>query len=97
MNYPATLSDDLKYLAKHYEWSSEDKIEIRAAFTGSPEMVLFFTVLAAAHRAGYSQCAGNGFMRLKDWCLANGLDDPYNEYFDLKALDALVAEQRVPA
>ena len=94
MNYPITLSDDLKYLAAYYQWSPEDKVEIRSAFTGSPEMVRFFTVLAAAHRAGYTQCAGNGFIRLNDWCKENGLDDPYDLCFDLKALDALAVLPR---
>lgn len=94
MDYPATLSGDLKFLAGYYQWSAEDKVEIRAAFTGSPEMVRFFTVLAAAHRAGYTQCAGNGFIRLNDWCQANGLDDPYDPCFDLQALDALAVLSR---
>lgn len=89
MKYPITLSDDLKYLAAYYQWDDEDKKEVRAAFTGSHEMVRYFTVLAAAHRAGYRQDAGNGFIRLRDWCLSHGLDDPYAEAFDLKSLQEL--------
>lgn len=92
MNYPASLSDDLKYLAAYYEWSDEDKKEVRAAFTDCMPMVRYFTVLAAAHRAGYTQDAGNGFVRLRDWCLARGLDDPYGEHFDPAALDALAVQ-----
>jgi hypothetical protein len=89
--------DDLKYLAARYEWNAEDKDDVRAAIKDCQPMVRYFTVLAAAHRAGYSQDAGNGFVRLKDWCLAQGLDDPYNADFDPAALDALHVEQRAPA
>jgi hypothetical protein len=95
LNYPATLSDDLKYLSTYYEWNVEDKKEVRAAFTGSPEMVRFFTILAAAHRAGYSQHAGNGFVRLGEWCIQNNLGDPYGPDFDPAELHARAVEQRV--
>lgn len=88
MKYPTNFVDDLKYLAAYYKWSDEDKKEIRASFTGSPEMVNFYTVLAAAHRAGYSQHAGNGFIRLQAWCIENGYGDPFGPAFDVKALDA---------
>ena len=94
MKYPATLSDDLRYLAVYYQWNDEDKKGVRAAFTNCPPMVRYFTVLAAAHRAGYSQDAGNGFVRLRDWCLAQGFDDPYGEDFDPAALDAMAVEPR---
>jgi hypothetical protein len=87
MKYPVTFSDDLKYLAAYYGWNAEDKKEVRAAFTDSEPMVRYLTILAAAHRAGYSQGAGNGFQRLKDWCLERGLPDPYGTEFDIAALD----------
>lgn len=87
MKYPASFIDDLKYLASYYEWNEEDKKEIKASFLNCPPMVKYYTVLAAAHRAGYSQDAANGFVRLKDWCLAQGLDDPYGESFDAEQLD----------
>lgn len=89
MKYPKTFSDDLKYLAAFYEWNDEDKKEIRAAFTDCEEMVRYFTILASAHRAGYKQGAGNGFQRLKDWCLQNGLPDPYWAGFDVSDLDKM--------
>jgi hypothetical protein len=94
MLYPASLSADLQYLAKRYEWSAEDKAEVRIAFTDCPEMVNFFTVLAAAHRAGYEQCAANGYIRLQAWCLEHHLGDPFAPGFDLAALDAMAVEQR---
>jgi hypothetical protein len=94
LKYPATLSDDLKQLAAYYQWNDEDKKEVRAAFTDCEPMVRYFTVLAAAHRAGYKQDAGNGFVRLRDWCRARGLDDPYGDDFDPAALDALAVQER---
>lgn len=97
MKYPITFSDDLKYLATYYAWSTEDKAEVRAAFTDCEPMVRYFTILAAAHRAGYSQDAGNGFVRLRDWCLARGLDDPYNHDFDPSALDLIKFQERSAA
>ena len=94
MLYPASLSADLQYLAKHYEWDAEDKAEVRAAFTDNPEMVRFFTVLAAAHRAGYEQCAANGYIRLRAWCFEKGLGDPFSQGFDLASLDTIEAVPR---
>lgn len=89
MKYPARLSDDLKYLSAWYGWNAEDKADVRKGFTGSEEMVNFFMALAAAHRAGYEQCAGNGFIRLEQWCAENGLGNPFIGEFDLPALDAM--------
>ena len=94
MLYPASLSADLQYLAKLYEWNAEDKAEVRTAFTDCPEMVNFFTVLAAAHRAGYEQCAANGYIRLQTWCMQQDLGDPFAPGFDLAALDAMAAEPK---
>jgi len=67
---------------------------VRAAFTDSPEMAHFFTVLAAAHRAGYEQCAANGFVRLQQWCMEQGLGNPFGSGFDLAALDAMAMQPR---
>lgn len=94
MLYPANLSADLQYLSAHYHWSVEDKAEVRAAFTDCPEMVRFFIVLAAAHRAGYEQCAANGFIRLQARCAEKHLGDPFGPTFDLATLDAMAVEPR---
>ena len=94
MQYPARLSDDLKYLSAYYKWTDEDKKEVRIAFTGSPEMVRYFITLASAHRAGYIQGAANGHQRLKDWCIERGLDDPYLPCFDVKELDFMAVQDR---
>ncbi len=91
MRYPATFSDDLKYLAEFYQWDQSDKAEIRTAFTDCEPMVRFLTLLAAAHRKGYKQHAGNGFQRLEMWCLEKGIENPFGPEFDVKALDWIEA------
>lgn len=89
MKYPTTFSQDMKELAAFYEWTDADKKEVRAAFTDCEPMVRYFTVLAAAHRAGYKQHAGNGFIRLQAWCIDIGIGDPFGPEFDVAALDAI--------
>lgn len=84
--------DDMRYLRSFYQWNDDDVKEVKAAIKGSEEMVHYFTVLASAHRAGYSQHAGNGFQRLQSWCVAQGLPDPFGPGFDVAALDALQVE-----
>ena len=96
MNYPTTFSKDMQELAKFYGWNDDDKKEVRAAFTDCEPMVRYFTILAAAHRAGYEQHAGNGFIRLQNWCAENGLEDPFSVEFDPAALDA-IANPKVAA
>ena len=87
MKYPITFAQDLKELTAWYQWNDDDKKEIRAAFTNCEPMVKYFTVLAAAHRAGYSQGASNGYIRLQAWCLEKGVGDPFTSDFDLNKLD----------
>lgn len=94
MKYPARLSDDLKYLSEFYKWTDEDKKEVRAAFTNCEPMVKYFIALAAAHRAGYVQCAGNGHIRLREWCIEKGIEDPYSEHFDPRELDLMAAQNK---
>lgn len=86
--------EDMRYLRAFYQWNDEDVKEVKAAIKGCDEMVHYFTVLAAAHRAGYSQHAGNGFQRLQSWCAHMGLPDPFGPEFDVAALDALAVEPR---
>lgn len=94
MKYPEKLSNDLKYLAEVYQWTPDDKVEVRAAFTDCEEMVKYFMTLAAAHRAGYKQGAANGHIRLKDWCKEKGLDNPYSLSFDPTKLDLMASQER---
>lgn len=83
----------MKQLAAFYKWNAEDKADVRKAFTDCEPVVRYFTILAAAHRAGYSQHAGNGFIRLQTWCIDVGLPDPFGPEFDVAALDAIAIEQ----
>lgn len=89
MKYPANFAQDMRELSAFYGWNEDDKKEVRAAFTDCEPMVRYFTVLAAAHRAGYKQHAGNGFQRLQAWCAEKGLPDPFGPEFDVAALDAI--------
>lgn len=91
MKYPASFSEDLKQLSAFYEWTPAEKIEIRKWFTDCEQTVHFLTVLASAHRAGYRQCAANGFIRLQAWCIDIGIGDPFGFSFDVAALDAYSA------
>jgi hypothetical protein len=97
LKYPPTFSTDLQELSARYDWNAEDKAEFRKAFTDCQPMVHFLTVLAAAHRAGYEQCASNGFVRLETWCIDNGVGNPFDPDggFDPAALDALAFTARV--
>jgi hypothetical protein len=98
MNVSQAFVEDLRYLRDYYEWSREDVAEVKAAIKGGGEpLVHYFTVLAAAHRAGYMQDAANGFIRLQAWCLEKGLPDPFGPEFDVAALDAMAVEPRLKA
>jgi hypothetical protein len=94
MQYPARLSDDLKYLSKFYNWNDEDKKEVRASFERCLPMCNYYIALAAAHRAGYEQLVSNGHIRLDQWCKEKGLPSPYNEHFNPKELDAMALHNK---
>ena len=92
MLYPARFVEDLKYLAQWYQWTKEDKEEIKKMFTGSQETVNFLMGLAAAHRAGYNEPAGNSFMTLERWCIEKEVPSPFKNNFtkfDLQEIDNL--------
>jgi hypothetical protein len=89
MIYPPGFREDMYCLSRVYRWSEKEMQEMRIACTNCAEMVRYFSILAAAHRAGYVQNAGNGFMRLRDWCLQQGFGDPYGDQFNLAALKSL--------
>ena len=59
---------DFAYIANRYGWTAADIEEVKAdtRAAGAP-MVAYWTMLAAAHRAGYEQTAENGYMRLHVW------------------------------
>lgn len=59
---------DFAYVANWYDWSAKDVEEAKSQTRANPgEMVLYWTQLAAAHRAGYQQTADNNYMRLGQW------------------------------
>ncbi len=86
---------DFASIANIYKWTSDDIEEMKQCVRVDPGMRKYLEVLAAAHRAGYSQHAGNGFVRLQQWCIEKGFGDPYGPEFDPAALDELEFKERV--
>lgn len=85
---------DLRYLRQRYGWSDADAREVMQSIQASANRARYYTVLAAAHRAGYEQTGANGYIRLQAWCIEQGLADPFGPDFDLAALDALAVKER---
>jgi hypothetical protein len=93
MNVSKAFLRDFAYVANFYRWSAADVEEVKAhTREHSDEMKRYWTVLAAAHRAGYVQTKENDFMRLQPWCASRGLGDPFSDSFDLAALQAMAME-----
>lgn len=68
MNVSKRFLRDFAYLANLYSWNAADIEDVKAQTRSNPsEMRNYWTALAAAHRAGYEQTAGNGYMRLAHW------------------------------
>jgi hypothetical protein len=88
---------DLRYLREFYGWDDKDAREVMRSISETPHGARYYTILAAAHRAGYMQDAANGFVRLQAWCAEQGLPDPFGPEFDVAALDALAVEPRLKA
>lgn len=63
---------DFAYLANLYAWDARDIEDVKAQTRANPEaMRRYWTVLAAAHRAGYEQNSLNGYERLGKWAAHN--------------------------
>lgn len=59
---------DFAYLANLYQWDAADIEDVKEQTRANPEqMRSYWTVLAAAHRAGYQQTEANGHERLRVW------------------------------
>jgi hypothetical protein len=58
---------DFAYIANLYGWSAEDVEDAKAQTRAHPELRLYWTQLAVAHRAGYQQTRENNYMRLGLW------------------------------
>jgi hypothetical protein len=70
--------DDFAYLVSRYRWAPADIDEVKAAVRACPDTGRrYITALAAAHRAGYEQTPGNGYIRLSTWCAEQGWPDPF--------------------
>jgi hypothetical protein len=84
---------DMRYLRNRFGWNEDDARDVMQAIReGGAEIVRYFTVLAAAYRAGYEQNEENEFVRLQAWCIQKGLGDPFSKEFDIAALNALAVE-----
>ncbi|GIZ54057.1 hypothetical protein [Noviherbaspirillum aridicola] len=69
---------DFAYLANRYGWTPAEIEEIKAHTRAHPaQMRVYWTALAAAHRAGYEQTQENGYIRLQAWCAEQGIPDPF--------------------
>ncbi|GAB3389184.1 hypothetical protein [Massilia agri] len=58
---------DFAYIANLYGWDADDVEDAKAQTGAHPELRLYWTQLAAAHRAGYKQSRDNNYMRLGRW------------------------------
>ena len=58
---------DFAYIANLYGWNAEDVEDAKAQTRAYPELRMYWTQLAAAHRAGYQQTRENNHMRLGQW------------------------------
>jgi hypothetical protein len=70
---------DFAYLANRYGWNAADIEEMKTAVRANePAGRRYIATLAAAHRAGYEQTPGNGYIRLQAWCAEQGWPDPFS-------------------
>lgn len=73
MQVSKSFLQDFAYLANRYGWNASDIEEMKVAVRADEDAGRrYITTLAAAHRAGYGQTPGNGYMRLDAWCVAQG-------------------------
>lgn len=88
MNVSRQFLQDFAYLANHYHWTPTDIEDAKADTRANPDLVRYWSTLAAAHRAGYEQTPQNNFIRLRDWCRLHDLGDPFAPEFDPASLAA---------
>lgn len=73
MQVSKAFLQDFAYLANRYGWNAADVEEMKVAVRADEDAGRrYITTLAAAHRSGYEQTPGNGYMRLDAWCAAQG-------------------------
>lgn len=79
MNVSRQFIKDFAYLANRYEWNAADIEEVKTHMRDNFEpMRRYWTLLAEAHRAGYEQTKGNGFIRLRGWYAQQSRQDPFS-------------------
>ncbi|USE81140.1 hypothetical protein NDR89_15580 [Cupriavidus gilardii] len=88
MRISKELAEGLRWLSETEEWSDEDKAEAKDYLKRDPAYFShFFTVLIAAKRAGYRYYENGRYVRLAEFCAANGLPDPYQGQFTDSQVD----------
>lgn len=78
---------DFAQLSNYFDWTLSEIEEFKVLIRENPEMKRYLEILAAAMRAGYVQNEENIHARLKDWCLSQGLDDPFHPYFEIESFN----------
>ncbi len=58
---------DFAYCANAYKWSTQTVEEVKQQTRDNPELMAYWSRLAAAHRAGYEPCKANNWQRLECW------------------------------
>jgi hypothetical protein len=94
MKVSRQFMQDFEYVAVVYGWTKAEIDEIKAVTRlHAKEAMRYWSVLAAAHRAGYVQDASTGWVRLRAWCAVKGVGDPLNSDEDFAKLQALAFTQ----
>lgn len=77
MNVSRQFLRDFAFLANHYRWTPADIEDVKADTRANPDLVCYWSTLAAAHREGYEQTKENNHIRLRPWCKEKNLPDPF--------------------
>lgn len=88
MKISQELATDLRFMAERLEWTDEDKAEVKRCLKADSEFFMhFLSVWAMALRKGYKFSEEGRYVRMADFCLINGLPDPYRNEFTDKQVD----------
>jgi hypothetical protein len=77
MNVSKQFLKDFALIANHYQWTPADIEQVKADTRANQGLVDYWTILAAAIKAGYEQTEENGYIRLREWSQAQGFADPF--------------------
>jgi hypothetical protein len=68
MRVSAEFARDFRYVVWFYDMTEDEAEEWRALVRAAPAVMMdYIATLAMAHRCGYAQTAGNGYVRLNTW------------------------------